>query len=181
MTTLQFSLFFVALLLAYALIHLRLVRFEKQVERLSTLETMERRVQRMAENVERLRLDRVEELLQNLVEESIKTREEIRDIEIEASVQQLAPPVSVPSPEVVVQGREQTAGERIRSAVESRILMLGYRDVRILGDLGSATLDEHYEIRIECLRGEMPHKGSVVVRNGAVVDVDLRSVVRSFP
>ena len=29
--------------------------------------------------------------------------------------------------------------------------------------------------------GRMPHKGTVTIRNGAIVDVDLRSVARSFP
>ncbi|MEO0480550.1 MAG: hypothetical protein AAF196_13800 [Planctomycetota bacterium] len=181
MTTLQFSLFFAALILAYGLVHLRLIRFEKAMDRLRLLEQLDRRVQRVGDQVERTRLDRVEELLHTLVEEAQKSRVALEEFEVKAQEAPEPAPRLVTEPVTIPQGREPTSGERLRAAVDARLLALGFRDLRLLDDIEDMTLAEFGELKVECLKGEMPHKGTVSIRNGAIVDVDLRSVARSFP
>ena len=75
----------------------------------------------------------------------------------------------------------EAASSRIRGAVETRLLALGCRDLRVLTDLSTANLDEPVTVQVECRRDGMPVKGRVVARNGAVVDVDLQTVAQSFP
>ena len=76
---------------------------------------------------------------------------------------------------------EVGAGDRIRSAIEARLLSLGYGGLRILTDLSEADLDDELEVMVECEREHMPSKGTVVTRNGGIVDVRLSSASQSFP
>ena len=74
-----------------------------------------------------------------------------------------------------------TAAERIRGAVEERLLGLGYRNLRILTDLSHASLDEETSVQVECERRNMACKGKVKTINGGISDVEIHNIVQSFP
>ena len=61
MSPLQFSLFFAALLVAYILVHVRMVRFEKYLREIGGIKMLNERLNALSAGLERLRLDRVEE------------------------------------------------------------------------------------------------------------------------
>lgn len=171
MTTLQFSLFFAALLVAYLLVHYRLMRFERYLKEIAGLKLLNERLKSVSDVLERVRLDTVEERLGALHEDLGR---------VEGAVQRVERAIARP----VVASAEASgpsAGDRIRAAIEQRLLALGYGDLRILGDMSGVGGDDTIEVRVECEKGSMPFKGSVIARNGAVLDVRLRSVAQSFP
>lgn len=172
MTPLQFSLFFAALLVGYVLVHLRLVRFESYLRKVPALENVDRRLRDIVEVLQRVRLERVEERLERI------------HADLEAVVA-LLERMESSSPGTVTVISEPTApssdGARIRALVESRLLAMGCSDVRVLTDLSEASLEDETRVVVECMRRGMPCKGYVVTHNGAVRDVDLRSVAASFP
>lgn len=188
MSTLQFSLFFVALLVGYFLLHLRLVRFEEHLQKLAGIRSMDdrlrvldERVQRIVEVVEQVRLDRVEGRLDRLHDDLEDLRE--ATTQVRHAVVQIPVPVpatdgaGTPAPGVVV----ESVGARIAALVEGRLLQLGYGNLSILTDLGGARSDHDVEVQVECERAGMPAKGRVVVRNGSVRDVALQTVAAMFP
>ena len=175
MTPTQFALFFSAILIAYVLMHIRLTRFEKYLQEIAGLKLLNERLKGVSDVLERVRLDHVEDLLGQLHDDLVAIREgqERLDRGLGRVQQQAAP---MPAPE-----RESSAADRIRAAIESRLLSLGYSDLRVLTDLTDATLDAEIAVRVECSRQNMVAKGKVVTRNGAIVDVDLSSVAPVFP
>lgn len=188
MTTLQFSLFFAAILVAYLLVHLRLVRFEGHLKEIVALRSLNERVGRACESLERFRLERVEEHLVQLHDDLARVHSELEGLRdatgAVGKVLETVPvqaPRPAPGPSSGGGNPEFTSGERIRMAIETCLLGLGYRDLRILADLSEVGMDEAFQVRIECVKHHMPHKGAVTVRNGGVVDVDLQSVAQSFP
>jgi hypothetical protein len=74
-----------------------------------------------------------------------------------------------------------TGGERIRAVVETRLLQLGYSQLRLLTDLRDQQVEGDVEVQVECERRQMPFKGRVLVRNGAVSDVALQTISPTFP
>lgn len=172
MTPLQFSLFFAALLVGYVLVHLRLVRFESYLRKVPALEDVDQRLRGIAEVLQRVRLERVEERLERIhadLEAVVAALERM-----ESSAPRTVTVVSEPA-------APQSDGARIRALVEGRLLAMGCSDVRVLTDLSEASLEDETRVVVECVRGGMPCKGHVVTQNGAVRDVDLRSVAASFP
>ena len=178
MTTLQFSLFFVALLIGYVLVHLRLVRFESYLREITMLKTLNERLKGVAENLERVRLDRTEERLVQLHEDLLGVQE--ATARVERALRREAP-AAPPMPVLSLPTFESNASDRIRAAVEARLLALGYGRLRLLTDLSGATLDEAVEIVVECERDHMPCKGKVVTRNGMVTDVHVQTSAQMFP
>lgn len=184
MSILQFSLFFAAILVAYVLLHLRLMRFERYAQELAGLRAALERMPRGGgggESVDRsVDFGGVEAGLQQLHDDLVALREATQQLDknLRAAVRE---PVAAPRWIAEAGAGEATAGERIQAAIEARLLALGYRDLRILDDLGDTRLDGSYEVRVEAVRGHMPAKGMVVVRNGGVVDAALQTVAQSFP
>ena len=179
MSTLQFSLFFAGLLIGYLLIHSRLVRFEGYLKEISGLKPLNERLQGVSDSIERVRLDRVEEQLGQLHEDLVGLLQQLS--RLERTIHQDLVENFVPAPQSASVGSiELTPGERVAAVVETRLLQLGYGDLRILTDLGHVRLEDRIDVRVEARKGEMPCKGTVTVRNGSVVDVALRSVVQSF-
>jgi len=178
MDVLQFSLFFVALLVGYLLIHVRLVRFERYLQEITGLKLLNDRLKGVSDVIERVRIDRIEEGISQLHDDLVALHDAIGRFEdsMHRDLGQVAQPQ--PSPREVT---GPTAGERIRGAIETRLLALGYGDLKLLADLSNARLDEAYEVRVECLRDRMPHKGTIAVRNGAVVDVRMIAATQTFP
>jgi hypothetical protein len=178
MTTFQFALFFAALLVGYVLVHVRLVRFEGYLKEIAGLKLLNERLKGVTEVIERVRIDRVEEALSQVHDDLVALQSALARFEdtVHRDIGQLA---ATPAAEAPREG--PTSGERIRAAIETRLLALGYGDLKLLADLTDARLDDTYEIRVECQRDRMPSKGTVIVRNGAVVDVRLQSAAQSFP
>ncbi|MFN8824967.1 MAG: hypothetical protein ACK501_08375 [Planctomycetota bacterium] len=194
MDPLQFSLFFVALLVGYALVHLRLVRFEEHLSKLGgirglddRLRALDDRLRVLAESLDKqrgdLRIDRVEGQLERLHEDLLDLREATTQVrsavaEIPAPVVQAAPVqpiVEIPRPSA------DTVATRLLAQIQTRLHDLGYREVRVLNDVSGARLEDDVEVQVECERGSMPIKGRVLLRNGAVRDIALQSVVQMFP
>jgi hypothetical protein len=188
MDALQFSLFFTAILVGYVLVHLRMVRLEEHLQKLAGIRSLDdrlrgldERLKLLAESFDKVRLDRVEQHLGRL-------HEDLEDLR-EATVDVRHAVVEIPAPTIVQSTSDapvvlpviESAGQRVRSLIETRLLQLGYNDVRLLSDLVGIDLDHDLEVMVEAERGNMPVKGRVLVRNGSVRDVALQSVVQMFP
>ena len=173
MDPLQFSLFFVALLVAYFLVHLRLARFETYMREMAGIKTLNERLQGLVDGMERIRLDRVEEGLQQLHEDLVEVQDALQRVEKAQRSADTGP--------VVIPGVEPSAADRVRTAVEGRLLTMGYDNLRLLTDLSAANLDEEVEVRVECTKGGMTYKGLVRTRNGNVLGMDMQSVSVAFP
>lgn len=189
MDALQFSLFFVALLVGYFLVHLRLVRFEEHLQRLAGLRSIDDRLRvvderlvALVEAVDGKRLDRIEAKLDRLHDDLEDLREATGEVR-HAVVQIPAPVAPTASADLAAAGAvaRENGGGRIGAVVESRLLQLGYGNLNILTDLAALRSDREVEVQVECERGGMPAKGRVVVRNGSVRDVLLQSVAHMFP
>lgn len=180
----QFSLFFVALLVGYVLLHLRVVRFEDYLRELASLKSLNERVAALTTSLvqaDSKRLERIEELLQTLhgdLEDLRETMTMVGERMQEAVVRIPLPVAAHGEDEVVVTA---PASERIRSLVETRLLQLGYNNLRLLTDLAGARLDGDVEVQVECERRNMPAKGRVLLRNGSIRDVALQTVAQTFP
>jgi hypothetical protein len=194
MTPLQFGLFFVALLVGYVVVHLRLVRFEEHLQKLGgirglddRLRGLDDRLRVLAESFDKLRLDRVESQLGRLHDDL----EDLRDatslvrqavVEIPAPVPQPVAPPTAAAPVAMDRASPlESPAARLSGLVETRLLQLGYSEVQILTDLSTVPIDAELELQVECTRGNMPAKGRVLVRNGSVRDVAMQTVAPMFP
>jgi len=100
--------------------------------------------------------------------------------------------VQIPMPSVVMaaddgsgsdrQGaRNESPATRIVAMIETRLLQLGFRHLRLIGDLSGVQMADEVEVQVEVERNGMPYKGRVVMRNGSVHDVNVQSVAQAFP
>lgn len=183
MDTTQFALFFAAILIAYVLVHVRLARFENYLQEIVELKQLNDRLKGVSDVLERVRLDHVEDLLGQLHDDLKAIHEGQTRLE-----RQFAKLESSPAPQAATRAAarsnaegETPAADRIRHAVESRLLSMGYGDLRILSDLNDVSLDADTEVRVECSRQNMVAKGKILTRNGSVFDVDLTPIARVFP
>ncbi|MCA8950582.1 MAG: hypothetical protein KDE27_13845 [Planctomycetes bacterium] len=185
MTVLQFSLFFVALLVGYVLVHLRLSRFEEHLQKLGSLRSLDERLRVLVDAIEKLKFDGIEERLDRLHDDLEDLREATSHVR-EAVVQIPAAPLPT------VSGGEAAAlpaaamspdspAARVLALVETRLLGLGYRNVSVLSDLTAVSEHGDADVQVECEQGGMPAKGRVQVRNFGVRDVALQSVAPMFP
>ncbi|MFT4841948.1 MAG: hypothetical protein ACI90M_002417 [Candidatus Azotimanducaceae bacterium] len=192
MTDLKFSLFFAALLVGYLLVHLRMIRFEEHLQKLAgiraiddRLRTLDDRVKHLAEASGKGNLDRVSAQLDKLHEDLEDLRE--ATIEVRSAV------VQIPAPTVVAAvaddgsnsdrsaAQSESPATRIVAMIETRLLQLGYHNLRLLGDLSDVQMADEIEVHVEGERNGMPFKGRVIMRNGSVHDVNLQSVAQAFP
>ena len=179
MTNLQFSLFFAALVLGFLLVHRRLLRISDQLRDLTALRGLDERIAQnaeMAQDVARVAIaESVREVRKDL-NALIQAVERVEAVGTRAQQPQIVSPLPAGAADAA-----PAASDRIRAAIEQRLLALGYGDLRILSDLSRATLDEDLEVLVECDRNGMPHKGKITTRNAAVRDVELQSVAPMFP
>lgn len=175
MDTLQFALFFAALLVAYLLVHVRLVRFEAYLKEVSALRTVNERLQGLVDGLGRVDLTPVEERL-DLVHAELR-----RMLESSTRLESIVARSKEQATVVAAAGASSSPMEKVRALVETRLLSLGYRNLRILTDLSAVTLEEEIEVTVECEKNGMVHKGKVVTGSGEIRDVDLQSVVQTFP
>lgn len=189
MSVLQFALFFVALLVGYFLLHLRLVRFEEHMQKLAGLRSMDDRLRGIDDRLrlfvdalEKLRLDRIEAGLDRLHEDLEDLGERTTDVRhAVVQIPAMAPVPVASEAEAAALQPPESVGSRIASLVERRLLQLGYGNLNLLTDLSGVRLDHDVEVQVECERGGMPTKGRVIVRNGSVRDVVMQSVSQMFP
>jgi hypothetical protein len=181
---LQFGLFFVALVVGYVLVHLRLVRFEEHLQNLAgirglddRLRQLDDRLRQLAEAFERVRLERVEDKLDRLHE----TLEDLREVAANAPPAVVQIPAPLPPSEPAPAAAPGPSVASVVAMVENRLLQLGYHDVVVLSDLSHVDLVRELDLQVECWRGGMPVKGRVQLRNGSVRDVALQSVAQMFP
>ena len=195
MSVLQFTLFFLALLVGYLMLHLRLVRFEEHLQKLAgirsiddRLRAIDERLQALSETLEQAGAagdsepNRIEQGLDRLHEDLEDLREATREV-CTAVVQIPAMPPQNASEltAAAVASAAESAGVRIAAVVENRLLQLGYGNLQILTDLSTAEGDRDVEVQVECERGGMPAKGRVLVRNQRVRDVSIQTVANMFP
>ena len=192
MDSLQFSLFFAALLVGYLLVHLRMIRFEEHLQKLAGIRSLDDRlrsladsVKQMAESAPKINLERVSPELERL-------HEDLEDLR-EATTQVRQAVVQIPTPSVVTVAAEdgfaseraavtiESPATRMVALIETRLLQLGYRHLRLIGDLTGVQMADEIELQVEAERNGMPYKGRVVMRNGSVHDVNLQSVAQAFP
>lgn len=186
MSVLQFTLFFLAILVGYVLLHLRLVRFEEHLQKLTgirsiddRLRSLDDRMRVLVEALEKLQLDRIEQRLDRLHDDLEDVREATGDVRTAVVQIPSGPPGGLSA--VAVAPLPEAGGARIAALVESRLLQLGYGNLQILTDLADVRADRDVEVQVECERNSMPVKGRVLVRNGAVRDVALQTVAQMFP
>ncbi len=172
MTELQFSLFFVALLVGYVLVHVRLARFETYLKEAGQLRLLNERLKGVSDHLESIRLDRVETALEQLHQDL----EQVRDatLRVERNASKVGPEPAHFS------GYKGSPGDQVRAAIEARLLGMGYGNLRILADLSSVNLDDELEILVECEKNHMPSKGRIITRNGSIQDVQLQSAAQNF-
>lgn len=176
MDPLQFSLFFVALVVGYVLVHLRLLKFQEYLKEIAGIKILNERLKGVVDGMERVRLDRVEEQLQQLHEDLEGVSKGLARVERASRAGGGGGGSTVIAP-----GAEPSAADRIRAAVEGRLLAMGFTNLRLLTDLSKANLDEEVEVLLECEKQGMRQKGRVRSRNGAVIGVDIQSVAIGFP
>ncbi|MFY9344425.1 MAG: hypothetical protein WAT39_18170 [Planctomycetota bacterium] len=186
MDALQFTLFFVALVLGYVLVHLRMVRCERHLQQLAGIRNLEDQLRALDERLAKLaaafdqqRLERIEHGVDRLHDDLEDLREATADVR--AAVVQIPPPIAItgagtPAEPVVV-----PPARRLLDLVEGRLLQLGYHEITVLSDLRAADVTSEIEVLVECWQGAMPAKGRVLVKNGSVRDVAVQTVATMFP
>jgi hypothetical protein len=155
------------------------MKFEVYLKEISGVKRLDERLQGVAEAMERIRVDRLEEALNQLHEDNREVIDAVKGVERKVA--------STASQQVEVITREgeaiaaATAADRICGAIEARLFGLGYSKLNILTDLAGYAADDEVTVQVECEKRMMPCKGSVTLRGGRIVDVDVHSVVRMFP
>jgi len=190
MTPVQFGLFFAALLVGYALVHLRLIRFEEHLQKLAGISNLEDRLRSVEDQVrviaesaakggvERVsaQLERLHEDLEDLREATTKVRQAVVQIpRLPAGSRDKGAATSRDAVQA------EPPATRIVALIETRLLQLGYRHIRLIGNLADAQMADEIEVQVEAERNGMPFKGRVLMRNGSVHDVNVQSVAQSFP
>lgn len=180
MTTLQFTLFFVALVLALALVHIQLAKLQGKLDDLARLGRIEDRLATVVQALDRVRLEPIEGLVRDLRGDLGAIVEGLDRVE-----QATARPVAIPVPEPALSRRgrsdEPSAGDRARTAVETHLAGLGYTKVRVLSDLTHLVGEEDVDVLVECERGTMPCKGKLALRGGEVRDAQMQMLAQMFP
>ena len=149
-----------ALLLAFVLLYVRTARFEAYLKELKGLKGLIEKIRSLNEAVEKVETTALEEQLFALNEKTGKILEilETRDQEVRAE-----------------------AKESIQSTLESFLYGMGYEKVKLLGDLRDASGPGLFEVQVECVKGDVVHKGAVILQGGRVVECRLRPAYEVFP
>ncbi|MEE2888190.1 MAG: hypothetical protein VX951_12240 [Planctomycetota bacterium] len=177
MDPLQFSLFFGALVVGFILISWRLAKFNTYLKEIAGLRQLNERLQNALETLEQIKVEGVDKGLGQVHEDAAEILDGVRTL-----VRRAAHPVDRVVEVVGEHGEVQiSAGQRICAIVEERLFQIGYNKLSILSDLTGVQLEEQVAVRVECEKNGMPCKGSVVTRNGSIVEVDVHSVVKMFP
>jgi hypothetical protein len=183
-STLSSSLFWIAVLLLAAttaaavgvwMLHRRLAELERHAAGLGKLEDVAASVKKLAGDRADLDLRRVEHVL-------IEIRDAERRLEdalLRVSEQALARGAASGA----VGGALATSSGALSERVVTRLVALGYERVQIVtsqADLERIAASDG-EVSIEARRAGVACKGRVIVRGGALTDVDLKPAYATFP
>ncbi len=149
-----------ALLLAFVLLYVRTARFEAYLKELKGLKGLIEKIRSLNEAVERVQTQALEEQLFDLNEKTGRILEILETREREAKVE---------------------ARESLQTALETFLYGMGYEKVKLLGDLREVTGPGPFEIQVECVKGDVVHKGPVILQAGRVVECRLRPAYEVFP
>lgn len=187
MSALQFTLFFVALLVGYVLVHLRLVRFEQHLKELASLRSLDERLKSLDDRVRTMSEGPSGQGLGRISTQLERLHDDLEDLR-EATDRMGEAVVKIPASQPVAAAGlyhegsvDASPSSRIVAVIEARLLQLGYRNLRLLGDLSGAEFSDEVEVQVEAERNGMPVKGRVIARNGSVSDVHIQTVAQSFP
>ena len=180
MTTLQFTLFFVALVLALALVHIQLAKLQAKLDELARLGRIEERMTTIVQAIDRLRLEPLEAVGRDVRSDLATVVEVLGRIE-----QVAARPVTIPAPPPVVapdrSSGEPTAAEHAHAAIVAHLASLGCAKIRVLTDLATCAGEDDFEVLVECERGTMPCKGKLTLRGSTVRDAQIQMLAQMFP
>lgn len=143
---------------------------ESILARMETLEGLQRSLEQLVANRDDLDLRRVEHVL-------LEMRDGQRRVE-DALLARIESPRSQASADPVPGGAPLSLTER----VTNRLLAMGYERVRLVDSLEDlAALGGEGEIAVEASRQGVLCKGRVLLRGGALSDVELKSAFTVFP
>ncbi len=149
----------------------RLRELHKSTSELGRLEELSASVKKIAADRSDLDLRRVEHVLI-----------EIRDAErrLEDALVRLSESRAAPAG---FERSSPTSSVSLAERVTTRLLALGYERVQLVTPLGELEkfADADGEVLIEARRGGVPCKGRVLVRGGALSDVEIKNAYATFP
>ena len=173
MDILLFALFFTAVAIGFLLVFMRTAKTLTLLQELLRLRALEDRLKAIEQGLQTLR----SQLPVTAVQESLETLHGIHD-----RIGQLGELSAAKVVEIPAQPRaEARPADTLRELVENRLFGMGYRQVRILSDLPDRAGPDELTVRVECQREDVVFKGQILVKNGAVLDVRLSSVLQMFP
>lgn len=149
----------------------RLRRQTEALEGLARLEAIEGLLRQVAGRGEELDLRRLEHVLIDLRDGQRRLEERLVRL-LEAPAAEGPAPAGAPRP--------TSLSER----VATRLLSMGYERIEVLTpleDLEALEFADEGEVIVEARRGGALHKGRVLVKDGAICDVRLRSSYEIFP
>ncbi len=76
------------------------------------------------------------------------------------------------------QGELRSVG--LQDVIEQRLYAKGFQSVALLADIADMEHGEH-TIPVEVMKGNVPYKGNIVVRDGRVVSENLSPIYKAFP
>jgi len=77
-------------------------------------------------------------------------------------------------------GREELRSLGLQDIIEQRLYTKGFHSIHVLADVSDMESGEH-KINVEVMKGNVPYKGSVTVRDGRVVAERLKPIYEAFP
>jgi hypothetical protein len=173
MDMLQFALFFAAVVIGFLLVFMRTAKTLTLLQELVRLRAVEDRLKTIEQVVQTLR----SQLPIAAVQESLEALRAIRDRIGQLGEVAVSKVVEIPVPAEAAARPVET----VRALVENRLFGMGYHRVHILSDLPERHSPDEFSVLVECQRDEVAFKGHLVVKNGAVLDVQLSSVLQMFP
>ena len=172
--------------LSRALRHLHAL--ERRLGKLELLERIDtslvRALDEPREPIIELDLQPLEEALRLLREEQRRHAERVLE-SLEGVRESLARSLTAPRSEapapVVVESKAQPEG--LIDRVVNRLLAQGYEQIELVTPTEEldGVFESGGEVRVEARRDGAPHKGRVIVREGRIEDVQLRSSYETFP
>ncbi len=153
-------LIFVAMLLAFVVLVVRTARFETYLKELESLKYLNENIKKFVDAQAKLNTARMEEYLLELKEDAGRIVELLEGFR---------------------KSEEERAREGNKMDLESVLLGMGYSKIKIIGELDGTGAPGLKEVQVECVKGDIVHKGTVTIDSGRVVDCRLKPAYEVFP
>lgn len=179
---LQFILLFVAVLICYALVVLKLRQLDKHMRSFDGLREMESQLALMNRRLSFLLRKAAEKQAQARTEEKLGDLQ--NDLyELKGVTEQICNKTAG-LPELLVgnaegeslrriQNADRPAASRMVEAIVMRLRRLGYRDIKLAGDMSKVDFLDEVNVRVSATHGNQSCSGHVVMRGGVVTDVEI--------